>query len=128
MRETILKRTSLIVAGIILIVSVGLGVVRNTLVTPKDVDSGLTGRAARGAVLFREKGCTTCHHTESAKTKIGPGLAGLFDRQRLPASGRPATEDKVRQQLIDPYQDMPSFAERLTPEERSRIITYIGTL
>jgi mono/diheme cytochrome c family protein len=59
---------------------------------------------------------------------MGPGLKGLFDRKTLPASGRPVTEENVRQQLRDPYKNMPSFAERLTPDERAQIISYLKTL
>lgn len=82
----------------------------------------------KGAMLFQKKGCVGCHFTDSRETKFGPGLKGLFDRQRLPESGRPATAANVRSQLIDPYQKMPSFADKLTDEQMDAIIQYLETL
>ena len=38
------------------------------------------------------------------------------------------TEQNIRQQLIYPYKNMPSFADRLTRKERTRIISYLQTL
>ena len=58
----------------------------------------------------------------------GAGLKDLFDRQLLPGSGRPVTEQNIRQQLIDPYENMPSFADRLTRKERTRTISYLKIL
>ncbi len=128
MRETLLKRTSIAVAGLLLALAAGLGIVRNTLTTPQGPGSGLSEQAAKGADLFQTKGCDSCHNTASTRIKIGPGLEGLFDRQRLPGSGRPVTEEHIRQQLIDPYENMPSFANQLTRKERTRIISYLKTL
>jgi cytochrome c2 len=84
--------------------------------------------AHKGAELFESKGCVQCHFTGSTQTKSGPGLKGLFERQKLPVSGRGLTEANVRKQLKTPYNNMPSFADRLTHEERDRLIAYLKTL
>jgi mono/diheme cytochrome c family protein len=84
--------------------------------------------AEEGAQLFESKGCTQCHYTKSAETRIGPGLQGLFGRDKLPVSGRRVTEKNVRRQLQTPYENMPSFADRLTKEQRDRLIEYLKTL
>ena len=82
----------------------------------------------KGARLFQEKGCSQCHFTDSRKTKVGPGLEGLFDREKLPLSGRAVSEANVRHQMIDPFEDMPSFAGKLTDQEVDAIIEYLKTL
>jgi cytochrome c2 len=81
-----------------------------------------------GAQLFKEKGCSRCHYTDSAEARIGPGLKGLFEMENLPVSGRETTEQTVRNQLLDPYQKMPSYEGDLTEEEMDAIIVYLKTL
>ena len=89
MRETLLKRSSITVAGLLLVLAAGLGIVRNTLTILQGTESGLSEKAAKGADLFRVKGCDGSHNTASTKSKVGPGLKGLFDRQRLRGAGVP---------------------------------------
>jgi cytochrome c len=81
-----------------------------------------------GAQLFEEKGCSRCHYTDSAEARIGPGLQGLFEKENLPVSGRETTEQNVREQLLDPYQKMPSYEGDLTEEEIDAIIGYLKSL
>jgi len=117
MRKSILHRTTLGVVGVLVVVAVILGIMRNTVI-PKPARESQTG--TQGAILFNDKGCAQCHATDSAKAKMGPGLKGVFDRKTLPASGRPVTEKNVRGQLKAPYENMPSFADRLTDQERDQ--------
>jgi cytochrome c551/c552 len=90
----------------------------------------VTGEAPStvGADLFQKKGCTQCHFTDSRKTKVGPGLKGLFNRGKLPESGRPVTIENVQRQLIDPYENMPVFKDKLTKAQQEAIIDYLKTL
>lgn len=125
MRKRILHRTTMAVAGILVVVAVTFGILRNTVISHPDKPSQA---GTEGASLFRDKGCVQCHVTESAESGMAPGLKGLFGRKTLPASGRPVTEENVRQQLRDPYEKMPSFANRLTDDERDQIISYLKTL
>ena len=81
-----------------------------------------------GRDLFVRHGCPRCHHVDSKSPKMGPGLAGLFDRERLPSSGRRVTEENVRRQLRTPYDEMPSFDAKLTHAQRTKIIEYLKTL
>jgi cytochrome c2 len=122
MRKTQLKHATAGVVIVILGIAILLGVLRALVIQP--------GRASaeEGAGLFVEKGCAQCHYTDREETKIGPGLKGLFDREALPVSGRPVSEKNVRDQLEKPYEDMPSFADRLTKEETNRLIAYLKTL
>lgn len=125
MRETTLHRTTIVLAALFVVVAVVFGVLRNSVDRPR-TEQGR--QALLGAELFRDKGCSDCHAAESARTKVGPGLKGLFDRDDLPASGRPVSEENVRRQLEDPFEDMPSFADSLTEQEQDRIVSYLKTL
>jgi len=121
MRKTDLKRTTTGVVIVISFVVILLGAYRARVGPPGEPPE-------EGAALFQEAGCTRCHHTESRKAEIGPGLQGLFERQTLPVSGRAVTGENVRRQLEDPYENMPSFADELDHEEMHLIVDYLKTL
>jgi hypothetical protein len=59
---------------------------------------------------------------------MGPGLKGLMDREELPVSGRPATRENVKKQLVAPYDSMPSYEDRLTDEALRKLVDYMETL
>lgn len=79
--------------------------------------------ASRGADIFASN-CTMCHSTETTQEGIGPGLKGLFSRETLPVSGRPVSEEAVRRQLRDPYENMPPFPN-LTEAQVDALIAYL---
>jgi mono/diheme cytochrome c family protein len=120
MRKTVLQRATAGIVCLLTLTGIALGILRGGLLQPPPAESG--------RALFESKGCVRCHFTNSTATKIGPGLQGLFDRQRLPASERPVNEANLRRQLTDPYRSMPSFADRLSQLEMDRIIDYLRTL
>ncbi len=142
MRITRLKQTSLAVAMILLGSAAGLTAIRvagtptsaqrnghdhqHDLQTEDHQAESETSPAGRD--LFVRHGCPRCHRVDSKRPKMGPGLAGLFDGERLPASGRRMTEDNVRRQLRTPYDEMPSFEDELSHEQRTKIIEYLKTL
>jgi len=84
------------------------------------------GNAQAGERIFRAD-CLACHHADSADNKIGPGLAGLFDRDEF-AGGRGVTRDNVREQILTPAGTMPAFDGFLTEEELSDLIAYLESL
>jgi cytochrome c2 len=137
MRKATLHRTTGALVAVLLATAVSMAVLRNTVFLPEEKE-GLSHahagkedhlqQATLGTELFEEAGCSQCHFTDSVKTKIGPGLKGLFDRAELQVSHRPVSEENVMRQLEDPYENMPSFRERLTPDERARITSYLKTL
>ncbi|MBE0537807.1 MAG: cytochrome c [Phycisphaerae bacterium] len=92
---------------------------------PNTAEAAANGQGDR---LFREKGCIQCHYPDSTETKIGPGLKNILHGEQLPTSGRPATRENVRKQLIDPWQAMPSYEERLSKEELEHILDYLESL
>lgn len=82
--------------------------------------------AHQGAVLFASQ-CAGCHHTDSTRDKFGPGLKGLFRRDRLPVSQRPVSETSVMDQLRHPFDRMPSYPE-LSEDEVQSLIVFMKTL
>jgi mono/diheme cytochrome c family protein len=81
----------------------------------------------QGVTLFNEKGCADCHHADRTDPKIGPGLKGLFDLERMPVSGWPATEDSLRKQLKTPFRAMPPYAD-LSEEDVDALVAFLRTL
>ena len=81
----------------------------------------------RGAEIYRAD-CSSCHYDDSADSKIGPGLAGLFERDRIAASGKAMTPGNVREQIIDPAGSMPAFGGYLTDEQLDDLLSYLATL
>ncbi len=136
MEKTILHRTTVAVVGILVMVVVLFGVLRNTVISNEKGSKAvqahgatkLSPEAARGALLYKEKGCAHCHLTDSTEIGMAPGLKDLFKRKSLPVVGKPATEENVRDQLKKPYKNMPSFAGRLNEKEMDEIIAYLKTL
>lgn len=86
----------------------------------------LQGDADKGNDLFARH-CASCHYSDREDNKLGPGLKGLFQKGRLPLSGRAATEENVRRQMVRPFRSMPSFGS-LTAQEIADLIAYLKTL
>jgi cytochrome c2 len=86
----------------------------------------LQGDADKGSDLFA-RNCASCHYSDREDKKLGPGLKGLFQKDRLPLSGRAATEENVRRQMMSPFRSMPSFGS-LTPQEVADLVAYLKTL
>lgn len=137
MRKAILHRTTGAVVAVLLATGISMAILRNAVVSHDEKDSKThvhegqeihASQTALGKDLFEKSGCSRCHFTDALETKIGPGLQGLFGRAELPVSGRPVNEENVKRQLEDPYENMPPFAQRLTSDERARIISYLKTL
>ncbi len=56
------------------------------------------GDPARGAALFRSKGCAPCHRVNGEGGRLGPDLTHI---------GRTRSPDHLRQSIIDPNADVP---------------------
>jgi mono/diheme cytochrome c family protein len=80
-----------------------------------------------GGALFAQK-CSFCHSADTDDERRGPGLRALLKRQTLPSSGRPATAANLREQLLNPYGNMPSFQGRLTEKQIDALLAYLATL
>jgi len=122
MRKTQLKQTAAGVVGFTVAIAVLMSIFRAF------VGGADEANAQKGSTLFKEKGCVQCHYTDRTETKIGPGLKGLFDRAKLPVSGRSVSGENVRKQLKTPFKDMPSFEDRLTQAQMGYLIDYLKSL
>ena len=111
-----------------LLTSVGLGFFGGELVygTKAPEESVAESPATRGAAVFQQN-CSACHFTDSTANKIGPGLKGVFKRDKFPVSGQAVSEDNFRKLLVKPYQNMPPFGH-LPPEEVDALVAYLKTL
>ena len=82
--------------------------------------------APTGEKLF-EANCSICHYPDRKDKKTGPGLKGLFNSAKLPASGLPVTDENVRQRIVNGGDKMPPF-KHLKQEELKAIVDYLKTL
>ncbi|UCF90636.1 MAG: c-type cytochrome [Desulfobacterales bacterium] len=116
------------VYGLCLLIVVGSGYFGGELVyggkAPKGEET--EGLAEEGAMVFNQN-CAACHFSDRTDTKVGPGMKGIFARDKFPVSGWPASEESFRKQLKTPYARMPAFAH--LPEEKvAALSAYLKTL
>ena len=83
------------------------------------------GTAAKGKEVFDQ--CSVCHNADSDEKKIGPGLKGLFKKDKL-ASGKPANEANIRTQINEGGNGMPAYKDILSDQEKDDLIAYLKTL
>jgi cytochrome c len=83
------------------------------------------GDAAKGKDVFEQ--CGVCHNADSTEDKVGPGLKGLFKRDKL-KNGKKVTEQSVREMINMGGNGMPGFADQLSDEERNDVIAYLKTI
>lgn len=94
--------------------------------TSKPITISEGGSIERGAVIFQNK-CVSCHYPDKEKNKSGPGLKNLFNKENLPFSNKPVTEENVLRQLERPALVMPSFPS-LSEQQQADLIAYLKTL
>lgn len=75
---------------------------------------------ADGTQLF-EQNCAVCHSL-GAETIVGPGLAGLFNRDNLP-DGNPVSDDNLREWIRSGGGAMPGF--RLPDDQLAALVGYL---
>jgi mono/diheme cytochrome c family protein len=80
----------------------------------------------KGGLLFQAN-CTGCHAADSTEKIVGPGLKGILKGKTLPVGNLPATPESIFRQLRCPYEEMPSFAGKLSDEQVLDLIAYLFT-
>jgi cytochrome c oxidase subunit II len=90
-----------------------------------------------GKVLFKSKGCATCHTVDGSK-KTGPSFLGKAGSQELLKDGSQVTVDDnyLRESIMEPgkkvvqgYEPvMPTYSGRLTDKQINAIIDYLKSL
>ena len=99
-------------------------------------EANITDPVELGSRLFI-RNCATCHNVDTS-TKIGPGLAGLFGKNRTFSNSADAiaNEEYIRNSMLTPNSQivtgfdgkMNSFAGMLSEKEINYLIEYIKTL
>ncbi len=83
------------------------------------------GDADKGKEVFQQ--CTPCHNADSTEKKMGPGLKGLFAKDKL-NNGKKVTDANVRAQIDEGGNGMPAYKEMLSEDEKTDLIAYLKTL
>lgn len=83
------------------------------------------GDVAKGKEVFQQ--CTPCHNPDSTEKKMGPGLKGLFTKDKL-NNGKRVTEENVRAKIDEGGNGMPAYKEMLSEDEKTDLIAYLKTL
>ena len=83
------------------------------------------GDAKKGEAAFSS--CAPCHNTDSTDVKVGPGLKGLFTRDKL-VNGKPVNETNVKALITEGSGAMPPFGDAISSDDKDNIIAYLKTL
>jgi len=83
------------------------------------------GDAAKGKAVFEQ--CGICHNADSETKKMGPGLKGLFKREKMGNNKKP-TEANVRAKIDEGGNGMPQYKDMLSDAEKDDLIAYLKTL
>ena len=83
------------------------------------------GTAAKGKEVF--DACSVCHNADSDEKKIGPGLKGLFKKDKM-SNGKAPNEANVRTQINEGGNGMPAYKDILSDQEKDDLIAYLKTL
>ncbi len=84
------------------------------------------GDVSKGEDIFKQN-CAVCHNTTSTETRIGPGLKGLFKRDKL-TNGKAVTDANVRELIREGNSKMMPFKERLDKKQLDDLVAYLHTL
>src|SRR5437764_9458442 len=83
------------------------------------------GDAAKGKDVFEQ--CSVCHNADSTEKKMGPGLKGLYKREKL-KNGKKVTDENILAIVNAGGNGMPAYEDMLTKEEKENVIAYLRTL
>ena len=79
-----------------------------------------------GSLAFGQQ-CSRCHYADRTDFKMGPGLKGLFRKEKLHGSDWPVTEANVRKQIVAPFGTMPAYRD-MSEETLDAMMAYLRTL
>jgi cytochrome c2 len=83
------------------------------------------GDPAKGKEVFEQ--CAMCHNADSDEKKMGPGLKGLFKKDKL-TDGKKPTEANIRARVDDGGNGMPGYKDTLDDQQKDDLIAYLKTL
>jgi cytochrome c len=102
-----------------------LGMCAALAVSGKLMVSAPKGDAAKGKAVFEQ--CAVCHNADSDEKKMGPGLKGLYKRDKM-ANGKKPTEANVLEKINDGGNGMPAYKDMLSDQEKDDLLAYLKTL
>jgi len=112
-----------LMAGVLLAGLVGCDVERRK----SDAELGLNPQQVAGRRVY-DSNCDRCHEPYSTRGKKGPGLKGMFQHKYLSLSGLPANDERVLDIIRLGRNEMPSYSDKLTPQEMQDLLAYLHTL
>ena len=92
-----------------------------------DAELGLNPQQAAGRKIYDSE-CIRCHEPYSTHGKKGPGLKGVFQNKYLAQSGLPANDERVADIIRLGRNEMPSYSQKLSPQEIQDLLAYLHTL
>lgn len=95
------------------------------LIAVPSVLRAANGDPAKGKEVFVQ--CAVCHNADSTETKVGPGLKGLFQKDKM-TNGKKPTEANVRAKIDEGGGGMPPYKDVLSDKEKDDVIAYLKTL
>src|ERR1700742_3634198 len=87
----------------------------------KLIHSADKGDAAKGKEVFEQ--CSVCHNADSDEKKMGPGLKGLFKKDKMNNAKKP-TEVKVRSRVDKAGSAIPAYKDMLSDTEKDDLVAY----
>jgi cytochrome c2 len=84
------------------------------------------GDVEKGKAVFEQ--CGVCHNSDSEDKKMGPGLKGLFKRDKLSSNNKKPTEANIRAKIDEGGNGMPAYKDMLSDAEKDDLIAYLKTL
>jgi mono/diheme cytochrome c family protein len=105
--------------------SVAFAVVLSLSVLKPVAAAEVKGDPAKGKEVFEQ--CGVCHNADSEEKKMGPGLKGLFKKDKL-VNGKKVTEANVMAIINNGGNGMPAYADMLSDEEKANLMAYLKTL
>ena len=94
-------------------------------ISGKVMSSAPKGDAAKGKVVFEQ--CAICHNADSDEKKMGPGLKGLFKKDKM-ANGKKPSDATVLAKINEGGNGMPPYKDTLSDAEKDDVIAYLKTL
>jgi mono/diheme cytochrome c family protein len=83
------------------------------------------GDMEQGKKVFDQ--CAVCHNADTAETKVGPSLKGLFLHKKL-KNGKSVSDENVLAVINSGGGGMPSFANTLSEEEKDNLLAYLHSI
>ena len=94
-------------------------------ISGKVMSSAPKGDAAKGKVVFEQ--CAVCHSADTDEKKMGPGLKGLYKKDKM-TNGKKPSDATVLAKINEGGNGMPPYKDTLSDAEKDDLIAYLKTL